>query len=409
MGRRIKQDEQEFMDLIKGRIRDRDDLLKFIKKGELIVPDKKGGGFKIPMPQISIPRLRIVPPSEDSEDPEGDGEAGVGPTVGIGRNPNVKPGDVLGPVDTGEDGDGATDRQAGRGRGNGKIPVEMTEEESIKLLMELLELPRILPKGSKNIKIEEKKYTEIRATGPDSLLHKRRTIKEALKRAILEGTYRPDDPKIIPVRKDRRYRASEIITKPQNNAVIFYMMDVSGSMGSEDRKIVLFCCSLISFWLRANYDGVEEVWILHDDGADRVTREEFFIPSSRSGGTTISSAHELMIKIYEEEFDPAQWNIYPFYFSDGFNWSSDDAICSRLLSDKILPAVNQYSHAEISTDRPWIPQTPKGKLGGNFSPAGSFGQMLVDKFNSDEKVAVANLHRMEEVPDAVRAFFRKGK
>ncbi len=409
MGRRIKQDEQEFMDIIKRRIKNRDDLLGFIQRGELIVPDKKGGGFKIPMPEIHIPRLRIVPPPEDSDDGDNDGDQGVGPAIGVGQDPRVKPGDVLGDVPSEDgNGEGDGDRKAGRGKGSSKIPIELSEEESIQLLMEILELPRILPKGSKNIKIEEKKYTEIRTTGPDSLLHKRRTIKEALKRAIIEGTYNPNDPKIVPVRKDRRYRASEIITKPQNNAVIFYMMDVSGSMSDEDRKIVRFTCALISFWLRANYDGVEEVWILHDDSAERVTREEFITPSSRSGGTTISSAHELMVKIYEDDFDPAQWNIYPFYFSDGFNWGGDDAICLKLLKEKILPAVNQYSYAEISAERPWMLDVPKNK-GGNFSPAGSFGHMLVDNFTGSEKVAVANFRSMEEVPGAIKVFFGKGR
>ncbi len=407
MGRRIKQDEQEFMDIIKRRIKNRDDLLGFIRRGELIVPDKKGGGFKIPMPEIHIPRFRIVPPPEDSDDGDNDGDQGAGPAIGVGQNPAVKPGDVLGEVPS-EDGEGDGDRRAGRGNGNGRIPIELSEEESVQLLMEILELPRILPKGSKNIKIEEKKYTEIRTTGPDSLLHKRRTIKEALKRAIIEGTYRPDDPKIVPVRKDRRYRASEIITRPQNNAVIFYMMDVSGSMSDEDRRIVRFTCALISFWLRANYDGVEEVWILHDDKADRVTREEFITPSSRSGGTTISSAHELMVKIYEDEFDPAQWNIYPFYFSDGFNWGGDDAVCLRLLNEKILPAVNQYSYAEIAAERPWMSDVAKGKT-GNFSPAGSFGHMLADNFMGSEKVEVANFRSMEEVPAAIKVFFGKGR
>ncbi|MBI3633658.1 MAG: DUF444 family protein [Candidatus Vogelbacteria bacterium] len=408
MGRRIKQDEQEYMDIVKGKLKTREDLLGFIKRGELIVPDKKGGGFIIPMPEIYIPKLRIVPPPQNSEDGEGDGPAGTGPTIGVGQDPGVKPGDVLGPVNGGEDGEGEGDRQAGRGRGQGSIPIELSEEESIELLMELLQLPRIQPKGAKHIKTEENKYTQVRKTGPDSLLHKRRTLKEALKRSIIEGTYVPADPKLVPIRQDRRFRASEVITKPQNNAVIFYMMDVSGSMSKEDRKIVKFACQLISFWLRANYDGVEEVWIVHDDGADRVKREQFFAPDSRFGGTTISSAHELMVKIYEDEFPPSQWNIYPFYFSDGFNWSGDDALCLKLLLEKILPAVNQYSHAEISAHRPWMRSPTRGGS-TNFSPAGSFGQMLVENFTGDERVACAKLQEMNEVPDAIKTFFGKGK
>ena len=411
MSRRIQQDEHEFLDIVRRKLRK--DLLSFLRQGKIIFPTGGGKGIIVPLPEIHIPRFSFAPPPKDVEDSErGEDEpSGTGPDIGIGQDTGKKPGDILGPVEDDGEGEGqgeGKDKGAGRGRGGDTINIELSEEEFMEFLAEILELPRIKPKGSKLIVSEEKRYTDIRTVGPESLLHKRRTIKEAMKRQISEGTYDPNDPVLIPVRGDKRYRIPRIVTKPKNNALVVYMMDVSGSMGEEERRVVRFTCSLISFWLRANYDGLAEEWIVHDDGADRVSREDFF-RTHRGGGTTISSAHEKLLQIIDEEYPAPEWNIYPVYFSDGFNWGGDDDICLKLLSEKILPIVNQYSYGEVSVERPWwpAPDTTSGVVG--FSPSGSYGLMLLDNFSEEELVATASLHTMDEVPEAIKVFFGKGR
>src|SRR3989344_313375 len=411
MTRRITQDEQEFLDILRGKWRT-GELLKYLQRGQITILGP-GKGFSIPMEEIIIPRAHLAPIPPDAELQEtGDGKEGdanVGPDIGIGQGPG-KPGTDLGPVE-GDDGEGSEggERSAGSGRGGDVERVEVPADEAYELFAEMLELPRIQPKGDKSITKEEWKYTDIRKTGPDSLVHRRRTLKEALKRNIAEGTYVPERPRIIVERPDKRYRIPEVIKKPKNNAVIFFMMDVSGSMTSEDRKMVRYFCALFEFWLVGNFDGIEIVWIIHDGEADRVDRDTFF-NTFRAGGTVVSTAHALMLKIIDEEFPPANWNIYPVYLSDGFNFGDDDDLCLELIRENNLPVVNQYTYCEVSAEREWWGATlaEGGDPNSRFSPSGSFGKMLQDNFSNDTRVACTNLKKIQDIPGALKAVFGKG-
>ena len=110
---------------------------------------------------------------------------------------------------------------------------------------EELHLPRIQKKGYKHIKEASYKYSGVQKSGPDSLSDFKRSYKEALKRQMICGDYNFLDPKIVPIKEDIRYRMYKTIEKPKADAVILYMMDVSGSMGDEQKEIV----RLTSFWL----------------------------------------------------------------------------------------------------------------------------------------------------------------
>lgn len=410
MSGRIRQDEQEFLEIVKGKLRK--DLAQFLRLGGVKLPSggSKGGRFiRIPFPRIEIPQLKFAPPPEDIEEPSEteDGMPSPG-DIGIGQGKG-NPGDILGPVNPdgdGEDGEGGEggDKQAGQGRGETTIDIEIPEEEFAEIFGEYLELPRIKPKGSKSITAESKKYTDIRMVGPQSLIHKRRTMKNALRRQMGEGTYDPAKPRIIPIREDKRYKIPKIITKPQNNALLVYMMDVSGSMGPEERRMVRYLCALCEFWLSYNYDGLSIEYIIHNGEADRVSREEFF-STQRGGGTVSSTAHELMLKIIDDEYPASAWNIYPIYLSDGFNYGSDNDYCMDLLEEKILPIVNQYSYVEVTPAHWWLPQ---GNAGGSFSAAGEFSKILEKNFGDNDLVVNATLHSMDDVPDAIRAIFGKG-
>lgn len=411
---RIRQDEQEFDQIVRGKIRK--DLLKYLQKGQITILGP-GRGFAIPIEVIEIPHLHYSPIPEDAEiNEDGDDGTGGGPDIGVGQGPG-KPGTDLGPVQPGdgEGGDGEGDRQAGTGRGPDIIEIEVPPEDFYELFKEVLELPNIKPKGEKQIKVEQSKYTDIRPVGPESLVHKKRTIKEALKRNIGEGTFDPNHPRIVIHRQDKRYRAPQTIVKPQNNALLVFMMDVSGSMTRDDRAVVRYFCALCEFWLSCNYDSVETMWIIHNGEADRVTKQVFF-STQRGGGTVASSAHKLMVEEVHKDYPPAQWNIYPIYLSDGFNIGSfdpeeksDDDICMDLIEEQILLFANQYTYCEVNANRRWWGdyEQQEGES-GRFSPAGNFGRMIQQEFGSNSLVAAANLRSMDEVPDAIKQVFKKG-
>lgn len=420
MAGRIKIDEEEFLKIVRGKTRK--DLIDFIKRGQITILGP-GRGVAIPVESIEIPRLHFDPipnNAEIKEDENGEESADIGPDIGIGQGP----GDIgtdLGPAypeegdGEGDDEDGEGEKQAGIGRGSDVIEIEVPAEDFYELFKEILELPNIKPKGEKQIKTDSWKYTDIRPTGPDSLLHKKRTYKQALKRTIAEGQYNPTKPKIIPLRQDRRYRIPQLVTKPQNNALLVYMMDVSGSMSRDERAIVRYFCSLCEFWLNCNYDSVETVWIIHDGEADRVSRDIFF-RTQRGGGTVISSAHKKFLEVINEEYPPSQWNIYPIYFSDGFNIGNygdvadDNELCAEIIGEKILPIVNQYTYCEVAAHRYWWPSSPKKSRDPSqkFKPAGSFGNMMQEKFDEHELVVSTNLQSMDEVPDAIKNVFGRG-
>lgn len=435
MPRRILQDVQEYFNILRGKWRK--DLRGLLERGQIELPRPGGGSVIVPVERIHIPRLHFAPIPNDAEIPpegvQGGGGQGSGQGMGtggdkpgyvpgdrgVGKGPG-KPGTILGPVDRGKgsgDGDGdededEDDKSAGTGRGGDNIKIEIPAEELIELFREILELPRIQPKGSKKIKSEEWKYTDIRRQGPRSLLHKRRTMKEAMKRTLASGEFDPTkNIQVIPIREDMRYRLPEKVIKPKNNAVIFYMMDVSGSMGAEERRIVRYLCSLSSFWLSWNYDGLEEVWIIHDGEADEVKREEFF-NTYRGGGTVASTAHQKMLEIMEERFPSGEWNIYVIYLSDGFNWGDDDAICKKMILEKIVPVVNLYAYGEVDVSRYYSPGSS-----GPFSFPGSFGKMITQmvgskelkEINKEDYVAIAPLKAMDQVTEAIKKFFGKGR
>ena len=165
----------------------------------------------IPIPQIDIPKLRF-----------GDKQQG-GVAQGDGD-----PGDALsGSPQEGEGGEG----QAGDQAGDHALEVELTLDELADILGEELELPNIENKGKSAIIDKKDRYVGVRNVGPNSLRHFKRTFRSALRRQIALGSYDPKRPVIIPTRDDMRYKSWKTEEEPVANAVILYMMDVSGSMG----------------------------------------------------------------------------------------------------------------------------------------------------------------------------------
>jgi hypothetical protein len=374
---RLEIDRQRFREIIKGRVKK--ELRKYLKPGSIILPTKDQDIITIPVPMIDLPDFRY-------------GEN----FGGIGQGPG-EPGQDLGSISK-EPGD--AEKQAGIEPGSDFIDIEITIEELLEMLE--AELPRIQPKGTKMIESEDVKYTSIRKIGPESLRHMKRTWKEALKREVSEGTYDPQHPVIIPTREDKRYRSWEIVKKPQNNAVVIFMRDVSGSMGSEEREIVRYVCWLTELWLRRQYDALETAYLAHDTRAWEVPTEKEFLEHYSGGGTVMSSVHEKLAEVINRRFLPKDWNIYPVYFSDGFNWGEDDKkVIERI--KMLLPDLNQYAYGEIDLERWWW----KGTTPTGFSAPGRFGHALESEFVDEEKIVYTTLKNTNEAFDAFKIFFGK--
>jgi uncharacterized sporulation protein YeaH/YhbH (DUF444 family) len=322
VGQKIERDHQRFRKLVRGKVKS--NLSKYISRGEMI--GKKGKDLvSIPLPQINIPQFRY-------------GQKGSG---GVGQGD----GDVGQPLGPGQQGNGSG---AGDSPGGHIMEVELTMEEMAQILGEELALPRIQPRGKKNIVSQRDKYTGIRQTGPESLRHFKRTFKRALRRQIAEQTYNPIRPIVVPIRSDKQYRSWKEVKQPQSVACIVYMMDVSGSMTDEQKDIVRIEAFWIDTWIRAHYQGIETVYIIHDAAAQEVDEHTFY-HTRESGGTKISAAYELCDKIIDARYPPDQWNLYAFHFSDGDNWGDDVPHCLEVLKTKLLPKLNLFGYGQVES------------------------------------------------------------
>ncbi len=273
------------------------------------------------------------------------------------------------------------------------LEVEISVDELAEILGEELELPRIEPKGEREASADKARYTGINTVGPESLRHNKRTFKQALKRSIASGTYDPRRPIIVPIKEDKRYRTFEVDTEPRSAAVVVYMMDVSGSMGKEQKEIVRSEAFWIDTWLKHNYDDVDTRFIIHDATAREVDRETFF-RTRESGGTLISSAYKLCLEILEHEYPPEEWNIYPFHFSDGDNWSqSDTRTCVELLRNKLVPISNQFSYAQVDSQY----------------GSGQFIKDLDEAFSDLDEVCLSRIPNREAIMDSIKELLGQGR
>lgn len=364
---KIDRDHSRFRDIVRGRIRK--GLKEYISHGEMIGKQGKDT-VSIPIPQIDVPRFTF-------------GQKGQG---GVGQGEG-RPGDPLGDP---EDGPGSG--EAGQGEGEHVLEVDVSLDELAEILGQELELPNIEDKGKSKIHSSKDKYTGIRTVGPESLRHFKRTYKEALRRAISSGSYNAADPLIVPRREDKRFRSWREEEQAVANAVIIYMMDVSGSMGDDQKEIVRLESFWIDTWLRKQYDGIESRYIIHDAAAREVDRETFF-HTRESGGTMISSAYQLASDLIEREYPVSEWNIYPFHFSDGDNWSTDDTtLCMKILRDKLIPASNMFAYGQV------------------HSPYGS-GQFIKDlraSLSGEEKLVLSEIADRDAIIKSLKEFLGKG-
>ncbi len=150
---------------------------------------------------------------------------------------------------------------------------------------------------------------------------------------------------------DLRYNNRVKVPAPSTQAVMFCLMDVSGSMDEEKKQVAKRFFMLLYLFLTRTYEHIELVFIRHHTQAAEVNEEDFF-HSRESGGTVVSSALELMQQIIAERYARGNWNIYGAQASDGDNWDADSPRCRALLDEKILPLLQYFAYIEIGGAEP---------------------------------------------------------
>jgi uncharacterized protein len=271
----------------------------------------------------------------------------------------------------------------GRGTGPGEGDSEdafrfvLSRDEFVNLFLDDLELPDLAKRKLAEAESEGLHRAGYTTSGSPANISVSRTVKLALARRVALRRPRPEqiaeleaeaaeaeDPRrsellaqiqtlkakakripfIDPI--DIRYRRFETVPKPVAQAVMFCLMDVSGSMSEHMKDLAKRFYMLLYVFLKRRYRHVEIVFIRHTDRAEEVDEDTFF-HGPASGGTLVSSALQAMHEIVRARFRPADWNIYAAQASDGDNMTSDSALTGRLLTEQILPVSQFFAYLEV--------------------------------------------------------------
>ncbi|RVU21826.1 YeaH/YhbH family protein [Methylobacterium oryzihabitans] len=277
--------------------------------------------------------------------------------------------------------------QAGDGGEGGEDSFRfvLTREEFLELFLDDLELPDLAKRRLAVVETEALRRAGYTVTGSPANLALTRTLRNSLSRRIalkrpkaeemaaLEAelkaleTQEPDGPAVAELRAeverlrtrsqripyvdpiDLRYRRFEPYPRPVAQAVMFCLMDVSGSMTEHMKDLAKRFYILLHIFLVRRYKHVEIVFIRHTDHAKEVDEETFF-GSRETGGTLVSSALVEMKRIVAERYNPEDWNIYAAQASDGDNVSSDGPTAQNLLRSAILPACQYFAYLEVGDE-----------------------------------------------------------
>jgi len=226
--------------------------------------------------------------------------------------------------------------------GEEKYEIEMSLEELAEYLFSDLQLPELEKKNFKFTTQEKMKRKGKRPYGIRPRLSKKETIKQKIRRkkaAIKAGTYDPEsDERFTFHESDLRYKHIAPVVKENTAAVVFFVMDVSGSMTTSKKFLARSFFFLLYQFLNHKYSSIDVVFVSHTADAHEVNEEQFFtqVPN---GGTLVSSGLKKAEEIIEKRYHPNNWNIYTFYCGDGDNWSIDNK--EALASFRRLKEINQ--------------------------------------------------------------------
>lgn len=273
------------------------------------------------------------------------------------------------------------------GEGMDEFVFELTREEFLNFFFEDLELPNLVKTQLAALNETKKVRAGHTSEGIPTNINVIRSLRNALGRRIalrapyneslieaekqledLLKHYDETDTVVIMLRKEIEQLKEKIAgipfidtfdlrfdnridrPKPITQAVMFCIMDISGSMGLEEKDIAKRFFMLLYLFLVKTYEKIQVVFISHHTEAHEVDEDTFFY-SRETGGTVVSSALKLMSAIIQQRFPTAQWNIYAAQASDGDNWDNDSKECTKILSEKIMPYVQYYAYIEITGDK----------------------------------------------------------
>jgi uncharacterized sporulation protein YeaH/YhbH (DUF444 family) len=268
----------------------------------------------------------------------------------------------------------------------------LSRDEFVDLFLDDLELPDLAKRKLAEVESEGIRRAGYATSGSPANISVSRTVSRALARRVALRRPRPEEiaaleaelencdearrvellaeiehlkakarriPFIDPI--DIRYRRFETTPKPVAQAVMFCLMDVSGSMTEHMKDLAKRFYTLLYVFLKRRYRHVEIVFIRHTDRAEEVDEDTFF-HGQASGGTLVSSALQEMHDIVRSRFRPADWNIYAAQASDGDNSTSDGEVAGRLLTEKILPVSQFFAYLEVGQDAGLTFEMPDSSL-----------------------------------------------
>jgi uncharacterized sporulation protein YeaH/YhbH (DUF444 family) len=319
------------------------------------------------------------------------------------------------------------------GEGEDDFRFALSDEEFLDLFLEDLELPDLAKRQVMGVEETQPVRAGYRASGPPAALSVGRTMRNSLSRRTALGRPRPEDiaaieaeiarleslegqeEKVAALRVDLerkmkrmrlvpfidpldvRYRRYDQIPRPEARAVMFCLMDVSGSMDEHMKDLAKRFYSLLYLFLKRRYKRVDVVFIRHTHEAKEVDEDTFF-HSRESGGTVVSTALEEMARIVHDRFPANQWNIYAAQASDGDNLPMDNPNTLNLLRNAILPLCQYYAYLEVGHAR--------DDGGGEASSLWRAYETVVA---SDERMAMRKVsHRRDIYPVFWELFAKEG-
>ncbi|HZH09075.1 MAG TPA: YeaH/YhbH family protein [Microvirga sp.] len=337
--------------------------------GDRDITDLERGG------EISIPADGVREPSFRRS-----GEGGIQDHILPGNKRFVE-GDT---IDRPPGGGGGGSSAGDGGGGEDDFRFALSREEFLDLFLEDLELPDLAKRRLATVEVQGVRRAGYSVTGSPVNLALLRSMRNALSRRI--AVRRPKSTEIAKIKEeiallekdgeserltalreelerlqrrsrqfpyidplDLRYRRFEPVSRPVAQAVMFCLMDVSGSMTEHMKDLAKRFYMLLYIFLTRRYKHVEIVFIRHTHEAKEVDEETFF-HSPETGGTVVSSALREMERIVAERYPPENWNIYAAQASDGDNSPNDGATSAALLRDVILPACQYYAYLEVGSD-----------------------------------------------------------
>ncbi len=248
----------------------------------------------------------------------------------------------------------AQGNKAGQDKGEEFYEVEITLEELTHYLFSDLELPDLDKKTIKTIVGEKFKRHGYRTKGIRPRLDKKKSAINRIKRMKAASRHakaeaKDEEESFSYHENDLKYRHIKKDFKESSNAVIFFLMDISGSMTQEKKFLARSFYFLLYHFINHRYENTEVVFVSHDTHAYEVDEEKFFKRGS-SGGTIVSSGLEKVNEIINTRFHPASWNVYLFQCSDGDNWPSDMEKTMKAITD-LKEKCQLIGYCEIEPDQ----------------------------------------------------------